>query len=148
MDWSVVLLILVGYLSGKAIEKNHLKKLSLQEQSLRDVPVLSTRTISPEWKITRTHLVSGSTVISIDYFKRFAAAIRNIFGGNVRSFEPVLDRARRDALVKMRSSARSLGASYVINVRMETSRIGVNKRGKGVGCAEVLAYGTAIILEK
>lgn len=91
-------------------------------------------------------LVSGSVVISVDYFKRFLAWLRNIFGGRVGAYEPLLDRARREALLRMREQ--TLDADFIICVRLETSSISKRSRkSKSVSCIEALAYGTAIRLK-
>ena len=91
-------------------------------------------------------LVSGSAVISIDYFKRLLASLRNIFGGTIKSYESLLDRARREALLRMRESAPDAGV--IVNVRIETASIGRRANKKGVGCVEAIAYGTALMLRK
>ena len=73
-------------------------------------------------------MVCGSAVISIDYFKRILAGLRNIFGGTVKSYETLIDRARREALLRMKEKADD--ATMIINVRIETSTIGKTKRNK------------------
>jgi uncharacterized protein YbjQ (UPF0145 family) len=80
----------------------------------------------------------------VDYFKRILAAMRNVIGGTVRSYETLIDRARREAILRMKESA-PVGTSIIINVRVETSTIGNNTRNKSVGCVEALAYGTALV---
>ena len=90
-------------------------------------------------------MVYGSAVISVDYFKRILAALRNVFGGTIRSYETLLDRARREAILRMKEAAPA-GTKIIINVRVETSTIGKNTQKKSVGCVEALAYGTALIL--
>jgi uncharacterized protein YbjQ (UPF0145 family) len=86
-------------------------------------------------------------VISLDYFKRILAGLRNIFGGEISSYETLIDRARREAILRMKE--RSKGASIILNVRIETSSIGqsANQR-KTVGSIEAIAYGTAVTLRK
>jgi uncharacterized protein YbjQ (UPF0145 family) len=83
-------------------------------------------------------------VISVDYFKTIAAALRNVFGGRVGAYESLLDRARREATIRMQEEAKKVGAQAVLNVKYETSRIG-QQAGKSIGSVEVLAYGTAMI---
>ncbi len=83
----------------------------------------------------------GSNPLSVDYFKRVLAALRNIFGGNVQSFETLLDRARREAILRLKESCSD--ADEIINLRIETSSISKGGDNK-IGCVEVLAYGTAI----
>tara|TARA_B100001105_G_C22118560_1_gene326510 strand:+ start:295 stop:525 length:231 start_codon:yes stop_codon:yes gene_type:complete len=70
--------------------------------------------------------------------------LRNIFGGRVGAYESLLDRARREAVLRMQDEACQLGAETIYNVKYETSRIGENA-AKGLGSVEVLAYGTALI---
>ena len=82
--------------------------------------------------------------MSVDYFKRFLAALRNLFGGRVTSYESLLDRARRESLLRMKEKAAALGASMVFNVKYETASISKGA-GNTIGSIEVLAYGTALI---
>ena len=55
----------------------------------------------------------------------------------------MLDRARREALLRMQEQARIAGAEAIINTKFETSRVSGNNN-KGIGSIEVLAYGTAL----
>jgi uncharacterized protein YbjQ (UPF0145 family) len=92
-------------------------------------------------------MVTGSIVISLDYFKRVIAGLKGLVGGRITTYEPLLERARREALLRMIESAKAQGYDAVINVRLETSRL-ANSRGDGKGTAgvEMLAFGTAIKL--
>jgi uncharacterized protein YbjQ (UPF0145 family) len=83
-------------------------------------------------------------VVSLDYFKRFLAGLRQIFGGRVRSYESLVDRGRREAILRMKDQARS--ADIIVNLRLETSIVGSTTRSgkRRIGCIEVLAYGTAV----
>ena len=86
----------------------------------------------------------GNVVISQDYFKRFAASIKGILGGNIRVLEPLLERARREALIRMKGVAHARGYD-IINVRIETAALASARRnGKGTAGVEILAFGTAI----
>jgi uncharacterized protein YbjQ (UPF0145 family) len=91
--------------------------------------------------------VQGSAVISIDYFKRILAGLRNIVGGEVKSYETLVDRARREATLRMKEMA--WDADIILNLRIETSAIGnsANNR-KAIGSIEAIAYGTAITYKK
>ena len=99
------------------------------------------------WRASSSTLVTGSIVISLDYFKRVIAGLRGLVGGRIKTYEPLLERARREALLRMIESARQQGYDAVINVRLETSRL-ANARGDGNGTAgvEMLAFGTAVKL--
>ena len=92
--------------------------------------------------------MTGSTVVSLDYFKRIIAGLRAIVGGRVKTYEPLLDRARREALLRMAEDAKRRGFDAVINVRLETSRLANSTRdGQGIAGIEMLAFGTAVTLD-
>lgn len=148
MEQLIILAILVslGYFFGKRAEKKHYKSILAREKKWLHQPVSSQKRPSgEEGAVVRSHLVSGSVVISVDYFKRILAGLRNIFGGNVQSYETLVDRARREAVLRMKESCPE--ADQVINLRLETSSISKGKK-KQVGAVEVLAYGTAVYLQK
>ena len=92
-------------------------------------------------------VVSGNIVVSLDYSKRVIAGLRALVGGRVKTYEPLRDRARREALLRMVEEARDLGYDAVFNVRLETSRL-ANSTGEGNRTAgvEMLAFGTAVKL--
>ena len=73
--------------------------------------------------------------------------LRKIFGGEVLSYETLIDRARREAVLRMKEEAEK--ADVILNLRIETSSIGqtANKRNT-IGSIEAIAYGTAITLRK
>ena len=110
------------------------------------VMVFAVRRPSEETPILKTQLVSGSVVVSADYFKRFVAGLRMLIGGRLNTYESLLDRARREAILRMREQAKALGATQIFNVKLETMTIGGRNPKGGVACLEVLAYGTAIVL--
>lgn len=136
-------LLVLGYLFGRMAEKRHYRSINEREDALRGITVIPLRVPSPELLKHDSQLVSGSVVVSVDYFKTVAAGLRNLFGGRVGAYESLIDRARREATLRMQEKAQSLGAQTVYNVKYETSRIGDNA-GKGLGSVEVLAYGTAL----
>lgn len=140
-----IALISVGYLAGTLAERYHYRSIDRREKKLLNLPAVTIKTIKyPDDKIKSVELVYGSAVISIDYFKRFTASLRNIFGGTVKSYESLTDRARREALLRMKEMAGD--SKIIVNVRIETSTIGRNANKKGVGCLEAIAYGTALTL--
>ena len=135
----------LGYFVGSAREKAHLKYLVEKEKELSGIFVSNLKTLPPNWKARNAQLVGGTAVIATDYFKTFAASLRNRFGGRMRSMETLVERARRQAVVRMLEEAQAAGANAVWNVRLETSTIG-NSKGKP-SAIEVMAYGTALIAE-
>ena len=142
----IVFLVLLGlgYTFGRLAEARHYRSIKEREQLYRSMTLIPVRVPPPELLKHDSTLVSGNVVISVDYFKTIAASLRNLFGGRVGAYESLLDRARREAALRMQEEARKLGAETIYNVKYETSRIGENA-AKGLGSVEVLAYGTALI---
>lgn len=139
----------VVFFIGTQIEKNHYKAVKEKEKSFADLPAVSSKNVADLSKVIDSRLVSGCIVISNDAFKKLVAQIYNIFGGRITVYETLLDRARREAILRMKEQARIFGANMVVNTRFETSRLGaVNSRNKGLGIFEILAYGTAVKVVK
>ncbi len=142
-----ILVLLVTYFIGHAVERKHYKSILQRESAYRGLPTLTFRSLPRGWQANRSTMVAGSVVISLDYFKRFLAGLRGIIGGRVKSYETLLDRGRREALLRMKEEALRLGCDTIIGVRLETSRLATGRRdGKGTAGIEVLAYGTAVKL--
>lgn len=137
-----IVLLALGYGFGRLAETRHYRSIRRREQAFRNILLIAARFPPPDLVARRTQLVAGNAVISVDYFKRFVAGLRNIFGGRVQSYESLLDRARREAVLRMKAQARALGADMVFNIKLETSSISKGRRN-AVGAVEVLAYGTA-----
>ncbi len=141
-----LILIAVGYIAGTLAEKRHYRSIRKRENAFLNLPAVTMKGFDyPAEKVRSAKMVYGSAVISIDYFKRMLAGLRNIFGGTVKSYETLIDRARREALLRMKEMAGS--ATVIVNVRIETSTIGKRANKKGVGCLEAIAYGTALTVE-
>ncbi len=135
-----LILLIVGYISGSILEKKHYKEIREKEELFKTLPAIALKKPLNIADIKSSRLVSGNVVISIDYFKKFLAYLINFFGGNISSYETLLDRARREAILRLKEDAKD--ASEIINIKIETSSI--TKNTKSVGAVEVLAYGTAI----
>ena len=142
----IPLVVLLGtWISGSILERRHLKNLLLLERGSRGMLAVTIEDLPPDWHVESCELVMGNVVISQDYFKRFAASIKGIFGGNIRVLEPLLERARREALIRMKGVAHARGYDTIINVRIETATLASARRnGKGTAGVEILAFGTAI----
>lgn len=140
-----LVLLSLGYVFGKIAEKKHFASIRKREALYMHVPTTtSKRPIFMDKPVAQVKLVNGSVVISIDYFKRIYAGVINFLGGDVTPYESLLDRARREAVLRLKQDA--LGADEIINLRLETSSI--NKTSKNIGSVEVLASATAIYYEK
>jgi len=143
----LVVLLTLGYAVGRWQEARHFVLIRGREKELAGVLAFSTRHLPGDLPSVETRLVCGSAVISVDYFKQFSAALRGLLGGRISAYESLVERARREALLRMKSDAAKHGASAVFNVKLETASITKGARNQ-IGCVEVLAYGTALIATK
>lgn len=141
-----VVLLAIGWFAGRANERRHFRDLAQSEARLRDVLVFNERALPPDRQFAGGMLVVGSVVIAEDYFKRIAAGLRSLVGGRITVYESLLDRGRREAIVRMKEEARRLGATMVFNVRLETSSLSEDQTGQSpMFAAEFIAYGTALL---
>ena len=145
----LILLIIVGvtYVTGTIIEKRHYKDIIKREIALIKKPIINAgaKTWNSKKKIKKIELVTGEVVISGDYFKNFAATLKSFFGGRLTSFESVLDRGRREAILRMRENAKD--ANFIINAKIESVMINDYYTNNSVPKCAIIAYGTAITYE-
>jgi uncharacterized protein YbjQ (UPF0145 family) len=137
-------LLAIGYVVGRQVERSHYRDIAERERTWLPVPAVTARTLHDPRPVARTDLALGSVVVSVDYYKRFLMALRTIIGGEVASYATLIDRARREALLRMKESCPE--ADLFLNCRLETSTIFKGVRGT-TGSVEVLAYGTAVRFE-
>ncbi len=134
-------LLLIGLIFGRMNEASHFSRLEREETELADIITVNLKTV-PQELAPGAELVSGNVVVAVDYFKIVAASLKMIIGGRLRSYESLLERARREAIIRMKHEARAMGANAIYNVRLEFSAIGSQPRR--IGGVELLAYGTAV----
>lgn len=140
-------LLVLGYVFGQAAEKKHFASIRTREQELKDILVFNERFPGFLDPAPDTQLVSGNVVISVDFFKSFVAGLRTLVGGRITSYESLLERARREAILRMKAQASDLGGTQIFNIKIETASIS-NNASQGIGSVEVYAYGTAVIPQK
>ena len=136
------LLVVVGFFSGSWAEKRHYASIRKREEELRHillVPVRRAPTKSP----CKAAFVCGSVVIGMDYFKMTLAAFVNILGGRIGAYETLVERARREAILRMKEQAAALNGRYIFNVKFSTANLR-GQQNQQSGCVEVVAYGTAL----
>lgn len=104
--------------------------------------LLSTTDSIPGYRITQTiGLVRGNTIRARHVGRDIMALFRNLVGGEVREYTKLMGESREQALDRMAEQAINQGANAVIGLRMTTSML------MG-GAAELLTYGTAVVIEK
>lgn len=84
-------------------------------------------------------LVTGSTIQCKNVGRDIGSAFKNLVGGEMIAYKEMLDNSRSIAIERMVKEAESLGANAIIGFKLSTSSI-------VQGAAEVVAYGTAIIV--
>lgn len=136
-------LITLGFFFGRYREKAHYTDIKRREALLVTLPVRVEAEMEdgtsplPDDPRLETQIVSGNVVVANDYFKTFVAGLKTIFGGRLTSYESLLDRARREAMLRMKEEAKSWGATEVYGARIDSTFI--EKLG-----LEVICYGTAV----
>jgi len=100
----------------------------------------TTETISGKKVVKTLGLVKGNTIRARHVGRDIVAGFRNIVGGEITEYTKMLAESREQALDRMQEEAKKLGANAVVGMRFITASI------MG-GAAELLAYGTAVIVE-
>lgn len=147
MDFLIAIgLLVIAYFTGSQIETNHFKSIQKRELKYIDKPILSfSKKVINNKKVVKTELVSASVVIGCDHFKAFLANLTNLFGGNISCYESVLDRGRREAILRMREIAHKNKATFITNVKIET--VMLDPTGSQNPNVAITAYGTAVQYE-
>lgn len=143
----VILLTIIAFFTGSFLERRHYKSIRAREEQYKDILVICSKHVPDMPAPPKVTMVRGSAVISVDYFKRLLAGLRMFFGGRLGAYETLIDRSRREAILRMKQEASQLGADMIFNVRIETSSV-FKGRGNNPGSIEVLAYGTALVSRK
>ena len=147
MDLLIILaLLIIACFVGGAIERKHFKELKQKEFLYSSFLVVNKEDVGKDAEFVG--LVSGNVVIGHDYFKAFLFAIRNLFGGRVRAYETLMERARREAIIRAKEKAISQNANAIVNLRVETVKISIGGGQNKLGCFEAIAYGTAVKINK
>lgn len=85
-------------------------------------------------------VVRGIVVRSRSFIGNIGAALQTVVGGNITLWTELCEQTRREAYEIMLANARALGANAVVGMRYDSTEV-------SPGATEVLAYGTAVILE-
>jgi len=130
---------LAGWLIATWFERRHLKSMSVREVPLRGIS-LNTLKHAPDCEPEACTLLIGSVVVAHDYFRTLIIVMRRLIGGNISPYERLVQRGRREALIRLKEEADTRGIDKIINVRFTTSAIS----GKFLHAIEMVAYGTGI----
>ena len=131
----------LAFFTGRYFERRHYKSIREREAQFYQQPAVTGIGYDERFLVARSELVIGSVVVSIDYFKQFLAGWSMLVGGELTTYSPLLDRGRREAILRMKEQ--SPHADIYTNCRLETSRISQGNQNM-VGTVEVIAYATAL----
>ena len=131
-------LLLVGLVFGTLAQRRHFQSLQAREAALGSFLLTNVSLKTSD----QGDLVTGSTVVAYDFFRRIAILLRKLIGGRFLMHEKFMERARREAILRMAEDAKARGAVAVHNIRLVSANLGDS--GSAMGGCEVLAYGTAI----
>jgi uncharacterized protein YbjQ (UPF0145 family) len=117
----------------------------IQSPTDKDVPprpmIVTTTENIPDTRVVKTiGQVFGLTVRSRSIGGNITALLKGIVGGEIRSYVKLNEDSRRQALDRMVKNAAAMGANAVTMMRFDSS-------GMGAGMTEIVAYGTARIVE-
>lgn len=107
-----------------------------------DINSMVTTTFNLEGFQVIRHLgvVRGITVRSRSIVGSFGASVQQVFGGNISIYTELCEQARQEAFELMIRHAQAMGANAIIGMRYDANEI-------SDGVAEVLAYGTAVVIQ-
>jgi len=102
--------------------------------------VVTTEKITGKKVVKTLGMVRGNTIRARHMGKDIMAVLRNMVGGEIPEYTKMMAEAREQSVDRMVDDAKELGANAIIEVRFMTSML-------MQGAAELLAYGTAVIVE-
>lgn len=136
MDFIIFLIACgVAFFTGSIAEKKHYQSIRTREAKIDFIPMITVDESELCDGMQRAEMVVGGVVVSCDFFKTTIAGLVTVFGGNISAIESVIDRARREATLRMQEQAQ--GADMLANVRLQTSTVGPFQ-------VEAIAYATAL----
>ncbi len=139
-----IIITLLGLFFGRRVEKKHYASIREREEKYRKLVVISDKDLKRAKNVdSQGVLLVEGTVVSIDAFKKMMASFVNLFGGRMKAYESLVDRARREAILKVKEKAANAGYNVIGNLRLETSSISKTTKWT-VGSVEAMAYATAV----
>jgi uncharacterized protein YbjQ (UPF0145 family) len=134
-----ILLIILGAVAGTLNEQAHIRRIEKRERELAYMAATDIRVfLGPPDPRAGAMLVTSEVVIASDALKNFIAWFIKLVGGEMVVYETLMKRARREATLRLKETARAHGFNALANVRIESSDIGgMATKGAGVAVAVV-----------
>lgn len=142
---------LIGIIGGRLNVAWHRKSLDEREIEFDDFVITQIKSF-PGYTPGEhpPMLICAETVIASDYLKTLFATIRGIFGGEVKSYQDMQERARRETLLRLVEKAHGRGYNAICNVRLETADVGggaMTRGKKAMPMAAILGSATAYMAD-
>lgn len=149
---SFIGLLLLGWIVGGSVERKHFAALDAGETHYRQMLVTQIKSF-PCCDPAALHqgleprMICAEVVISSDYLKSYLGSWKKLFGGEIRGFQKLIERARREALLRLQQQATELGYNALCNVRLETADLAgrSQQHKKQLVMATLLATATAYV---
>lgn len=145
----VLVFLALGYFGTLYFERRHLASLAAREATMRRHMIVTQLRSYPGYVPSDLppRLIVVETVIAADYLKSFLAHLRKLVGGELRSFRVLMERARREATLRVLEKAYKTGYNAICNLRLESADVAGNavsggNRSRGAMVA-LLASATA-----
>ncbi len=100
----------------------------------------TTETICGKTVVRHLGLVRGNTIRARNIARDIMAKLRNVVGGEITDYTKLMGESREQAIDRMIEEAQGLGANAIVGIRFSTSEVMDS-------AAEILAYGTAVVVE-
>jgi uncharacterized protein YbjQ (UPF0145 family) len=133
--------LLANYLQGKPIEDTAKISPTIFNQHSNTMIVTSSNDISGRSISGYIGIVRGIVVRSPSITQGVMGGLKQIIGGNIESYARVCEAAREEAYTRMVQQAQAKGADAIIAMRYDATEF-------AAGVTEVLAYGTAVKLDR
>ena len=133
------IIAIVGWAVATWFERRHFREMDEREVVLDDITLSTLKNVNSGIS-DEVMLLTGSVVISHDYFRTLLIIIKKIIGGNIFAYERLINRARREAIIRLKEEARVQGMNKIINIRFGSALVGP----KFLTAIEMVAYGTGV----
>lgn len=137
--------LLAAWIIGNLITAHHEESLKRRQEDVAHIRVTNMKTLIDSVAGDRPPaLITGEVTMGIDHFRGFLGKLKNIFGGEVRSYQTTLDRARREVVMRLIEEAHKLGYDAVANMRIDFADISGNAtRSQKASSVSILGSATA-----
>jgi uncharacterized protein YbjQ (UPF0145 family) len=137
-------LLVIGFGVGGWTERRHFRRLNERELMYKGVLITNLRSYPDSDQVSGGTLVTGECVIATDYFKSFVAKLKKIIGGELRVYLSLMDRARRESIIRLVENAKAQGCDAVCNIRYVSADVGGSTtERKAATMVAIIASGTA-----